>query len=92
MFKLFPSPAKIEACAQGSTCIESSRNVNLTNAKTAGGGGSPGSALYLPVSAGVACGGVPPGSALHFSVSAGEGGGGVSPGHLPINAGVLPLV
>ena len=101
---LFPSPGKIEACAQGSTCNKSPGKrdffsssgtlVNLvsTVSTTAGGGVPPGSALHLPVSIATAGGGVPPGSALHLLVSIGAAGGGGPSFHLPINTGVFPSV
>ena len=75
---MFPSPDKIEACAQGSTCNKSPGkrdffsssgelvNLDSTVSATAGGGVPLGSASHLPVPAGATSGGVPPGSALHL--------------------------
>ena len=101
---MFPSPGKIEACAQGSTCNKSpikrdlfsssGELVNLvsTVSATAGGEVPPGSALHLSVTASAAGGGVPLGSTLHLPVPAGVADGGVPSFHLPISTGTFPSV
>ena len=82
---LFPSPGKIEACAQGSTCNKSPGKRDFSS--------SSGTLVNLVSTVSTtASGGLPPGSASHLPVSIGAAGGGGPSFHLPINTGVFPSV